>query len=401
MLELRSGLANDLLPEFRRRLRIGLVGGGTDSVIGRTHLMAMRVDGVYELVAGAMSIVPDVAAQSAARELIAADRSYTDYREMAEREARREDGIDVVAIATPPQTHRVIAETFLSHGIDVICEKPLTRDLVEARALGATVARTGRSFCLTHCYTGYPMVREARDAVRRGLIGRVRLVESELSAGDPGVARESPDPSKRHWRFRRQSMGPAALLGEVGSHAFNLSEYITGLRATAVSANMTTFAEGREVFDNAYLTLRYGNGVQGRLWASYVAAGNDHGLWFRIFGEEGSLTWHQEDPEYLWHKPIGGPAVRLSRGYDSSSADSWAATRLRPGHPEGYVLAFANLYAEFAAALIARRLGRPHESYLRNLPGVDDGIAVMAMIDAAQGSHDREGAWQALGGEGV
>jgi predicted dehydrogenase len=360
--------------------------------------MAMRVDGLYDLVAGAMSIDSAIAAQSAARELISTDRSYRDFREMAERESLRADGIDVVAIATPPQTHQAIAEVFLNHGMDVICEKPMTRDLAEAQALAKSVAKTGRLFCLTHCYTGYPMVRAARDAIRSGLIGSVRLIETELSAGDPGVAREGPDPSRRHWRFRRDSMGPAALLGEVGSHAFNLASYVTGLRATAVSANMATVAKNREVFDNAYLNLRYEDGAQGRLWASYVAAGNDHGLWFRIFGDEGSLTWHQESPECLWHKPIGGAAVRLARGYDSLSADSLAATRLRPGHPEGYVLAFANLYTEFAAALMARRLELSHQPYLRNLPGISDGLAVMAMIDAAQRSQEGNGAWQPIAG---
>lgn len=398
MQELRSGLANDLLPRLGRRLRLGMVGGGADSVIGRTHLMALRVDGLYDLVAGAMSIDPTIAAESAARELISPDRSYYNFREMAERESQRAEGIDVVTIATPPQTHQAIAEAFLTRGIDVICEKPMTRDIAEAQALAKTVAKTGRLFCLTHCYTGYPMVREARAAVRAGLIGHVRLIETELSAGDPGVARENANPERRHWRFRRESMGRAALLGEVGSHAFNLATYITGLRATAVSANMATVAQRREVYDNAYLTLRFEDGAQGRLWASYVAAGNDHGLWFRIFGDEGSLTWHQESPETLWHKPIGGAAVRLSRGYDSLSADSLAATRLRPGHPEGYVLAFANLYAEFAVALTARRLELPHHTYLRNLPGIHDGLAVMAMIDAAERSHDREGAWQQMAG---
>ena len=401
MPELRSGLANDFLPSFGRRLRIGLVGGGADSVIGRTHLLAMRVDGLYELVAGSMSIDATIAAKSAARELIVPERCYRDYREMAEREAKRKDGIDVVAIATPPQTHQSIAETFLRHGIDVICEKPMTRDLAEAKALARTVAATGRLFCLTHCYTGYPMVREARAAVLAGLIGRVRLIESELSAGDPGVAREVADPAKRHWRFRRESMGPAALLGEVGSHAFNLTTFITGLRATAVSAHMATIAQAREVFDNAYLTLRYEKDVQGRLWASYVAAGNDHGLWFRIFGDQGSLTWHQEDAEYLWHKPIGGAAVRLARGYDALSSDSLAGTRLRPGHPEGYVLAFANLYAEFAAALIAKRLSQPYDAYLRLVPGISDGMAVMAMIEAAQRSHDGNAVWADIARDGA
>jgi predicted dehydrogenase len=383
----------DLLPNFGRRVRIGLVGGGADSVIGRTHLMAMRVDGYYELTAGVMSIDPAVAAASARREFIAPDRIYTNYREMAEREARRPDGIDVVAIATPPQTHRDIAETFLRYGIDVICEKPLTRNLDEARSLASAVEETGRLFCLTHCYTGYPMVRQAQAMVRSGLLGKIRLIEGELSAGDPGVAREPANPALRHWRFRRDSMGPAALLGEVGSHAFNLATYLTGMTATAVSANMSTIAPRREVYDNAYLTLRYTDGVQGRIWASYVATGTDQGLWFRIFGDEGSLTWHQEKSAELWHKPLGGPAVCMAPGYDSLAPQSLVASRLRPGHPEGYVLAFANLYTEFAQAIIARKLEQPFEGYLRALPGIQDGFAGMALIEAAGQSHDKQGAW--------
>jgi predicted dehydrogenase len=390
--------SHDLLPQFERRVRLGLVGGGTDSVIGRTHLMAMRVDGFYELTAGAMSIDPDIAARSAAREFIKSDRVYLDYRQMAEREASLPEGIDVVAIATPPQTHRAIAEAFLKRGIDVICEKPMTRDLDEARALARVVAESGRLFCLTHCYTGYPMVRQARAAVQAGLLGRIRLIEGELSAGDPGVAREPVNPAQRHWRFRRESMGPAALLGEVGSHAFNLATYVTGLSATAVSANMSTVAERREVYDNAYLTLRYTGEAQGRIWASYVAAGTDQGLWFRIFGEDGNLTWRQESPAELWHKPLGGPAVCLAPGYDSLSPQSLSASRLRPGHPEGYVLAFANLYTEFAKAVIARRLNLPYQAHLRDLPGINDGIAGMALIEAAQRSHDTGGAWTEIPG---
>jgi predicted dehydrogenase len=390
---------NELLSKFGRRLRIGLVGGGTDSVIGRTHLMAMRVDGLYDLVAGAMSIDPAIAAQSAARQFIATDRSYLDYREMAAREAERADGIDVVAIATPPQTHKAIAEAFLAQQIDVICEKPLTRDLEEAKALAKYVTQLGRLFCVTHCYTGYPMVREAQSMIRSGRLGRVRLIETELSAGDPGVLREGPDPTRRHWRFRPDSMGKAGLLGEVGSHAFNIAGYVTGLSATAVSASLSTVAANRDVYDNAYLTLRYKDGVEGRLWASYVAAGRDHGLWFRIFGEEGNLTWSQEDAEYLWFKPVGGPAVKIARGYDSLSEESLDATRLRPGHPEGYVLAFANIYSEFAAAVMAHRLNLDAGPYLAHLPGVSDGVAVMAMIEAAERSNSKDGAWVALNGD--
>ncbi len=386
----------DLLPRFGRRLRLGLVGGGRDSVIGRTHLVAMRVDGLYDLVAGSMSIDPEIAKASGRAELLAEDRIYTDFSHMAESEAARPDGIDAVVIATPPQLHFEVASAFLARGIDVICEKPMCRDLDEAVRLRDLVARHGRLFCLTHCYTGYPMVREARAMVAGGLLGKIRLIEGELCAGDPGVSVEPEDPSKRHWRFRAASMGKAAILGEVASHAHNVVSYVTGLDVLEVSAEMSTFVPGREVYDNSFVTARFDGEARGRIWGSYVAAGNDHGLSFRIFGEKGGLTWLQEDPEVLWFKPIGQPAVRLARGYDDQSADAVAATRFRPGHPEGYALAFANLYSDFAKAIMAKHLGLPHLPYIDRIPGVEDGVRVMALIDAAVRSQDSNGAWIAV-----
>ena len=191
-------------------------------------------------------------------------------------------------------------------------------------------------------------------------------------------------------------MGKGAILGEVASHAHHIVTYVTGLEVEAVSAELATFVERREVYDNSYVTARFGNGARGRIWGSYVAAGNDHGLWFRIFGERGSLTWVQEDPEVLWFKPIGQPAVRLARGYDDLSEDAREATRFRPGHPEGYALAFANLYSDFAKAVIARKRGMPYQHHLERIPGVADGVKVMALIDAAVRSHDRDGAWTAV-----
>jgi hypothetical protein len=213
------------------------------------------------------------------------------------------------------------------------------------------------------------------------------------------VAREPADPASRHWRFRPNSMGPAALLGEVGSHAFNLATYITGRRAIAVSTDMSTIVERREVYNNAYLTLRYTDGAQGRIWASYVAAGTDQELWFRIFGDKGSLTWHQEKPSELWHKPLGGPAICIAPSYDGLSAQSLMASRLRPGHPEGYVLVFANLYTEFARAVIAQQMGQDHRSYLRDLPGISDDVAGMALIAAAKESQEAAEALLRLGAE--
>jgi len=246
---------------------------------------------------------------------------------------------------------------------------------------------------LTHCYTGYPMVREARALVRAGAIGKVRLIDAEFSIGTPGVALEPEDPAKRHWRFRVDQEGKAGLLGEAGSHAYHMACYITGLTAEEVSAVMATYAPRREVYDNAYITVRFGSGAQGRLWYSYVATGNDHGLTVKIFGETGSLIWWQEEGEVLWHKPMGGPAIRIARGYDGQSAEATSATRVRAGHPEGYLMAFANIYKDFAQAIMARNLSLPYQQYMSVLPTAEDGALGMALIEAAILSNEQGGSW--------
>jgi predicted dehydrogenase len=298
-----------------------------------------------------------------------------------------------VVIATPPRLHFPIAKAFLERGIDVICEKPMTHDIAEARALAQLVKSSGRLFCLTHCYTGYPMVRQARAMVRDGVIGKVRLIEGEFSTGVPGVALEPDDPRKRHWRFRPDEEGKAGLLGEAGSHTYHMATYITGLAAEQVSAVMSTYAARHEVYDNAYLTLRYNEGAQGRLWYSYVAAGNDYGLTLKVYGETGSLIWWQEEGEILWHKPMGAPGIRHARGYDSNTPEAEAITRVRAGHPEGYLLAFAALYRDFAQAILARSLSRPYEQFIAPLPTVEDGLRGMALIAAATLSNEQDSRW--------
>jgi predicted dehydrogenase len=374
-----------VIERLGRRIQLGMVGGGADSIIGETHRIAFRIDGLYELVAGALSIDPAIAAASARAELLDPERSYLDYRTMAEREAQREDGIDAVVIATPPQTHLEIALEFLRHGIHVICEKPMTSTAAEAQQLADAVAASDRLFVLTHCYTGYPMVRQAREMVRAGALGAVRLVEAEFAGGDPGVAREPENPAQRHWRFRAASMGEAAILGEVGSHAHNIAEYVTGRRARRVAARLDTIAARREVYDNAYLTVEYEGGAVGRLWSSYVAVGSEHGLSFRIFGDDASLEWRQEESEVLWHRALGGPATALTRGSDGLASSSLRSTRFRPGHPEGYALAFANLYRDFAMRIAGER----DEDGL--LPTAEDGLATLRLIEAAARSHAAAG----------
>ncbi|MFB9186665.1 Gfo/Idh/MocA family protein [Dactylosporangium sucinum] len=389
----------ELLTRVGRRLRVGLVGGGLDSVIGETHQMALRVDGLFELVAGAMSIDPDVARASARAALIDESRSYRDYREMAQAEAERDDGIDLVVIATPPRTHFEIASTFLAGGINVLCEKPLARTVAEARRLVDAVQRSGLVFALNHCFTGYPVVRHARDAVAAGVIGRVTMVEMDFPSGDVDLAREPADPARRHWRFRPESMGRAGILGELGTHAHHLAEYVTGDRVTTVAATMHTFAAGREVYDNAYLTLGLSGGAVGRIWTSYVAIGNEHGLAFRIYGDEGGLLWRQEDPERLWLQRAGQAPTLLTKGGAGQSAAALGSSRFRPGHPEGYLLAFANIYRDLGLSLLAALAGDDPAPYRRSLPGVRDGLATLHLYEAAERSHDAGGTVEVVGQE--
>ena len=387
---------SDILAKLGRRLRLGMVGGGFDSVIGETHRIAFQADGFYDLVAGAFSIDREVARRTAAALLVGGDRLYDDYREMARREAARADGIDVVVIATPPQIHQEVAVAFLSAGIDVICEKPMTRTVAQAEELAAIVAASGRLFVLTHCYSGFPMVGHARDLVRSGALGRLRMIEAEFAGGAPGVAVEPADPAERHWRFRAASMGPEAILGEVGSHAHHLMGYVSGLRPNRICARMQTFAAGREVYDNAYLAFDYPDGAVGRLWASYVAVGTQHGLSLRIYGETAALEWREEDAEYLRLRPLHGPETVLRSGQDGTSDLVARSARFRPGHPEGYPLAFANLYAEAASALVAMRTGGDPSAFTAHLPTVFDGLEGMRMIAGAAASNREDARWQPL-----
>lgn len=377
-----------LLERFGRRVRLGLVGGGLDSVIGGTHLFALRADGLADVVAGALSIDPQVAEASGRALLLPPERTYSDWHEMLEGEGGRPDGVDAVVVITPPQFHAEVSAAFLAAGIHVLCEKPITATVEDAEILAHAARVSGKLFAVTHCYTGYPMVREARALIRSGALGAVRLIEGQFAGGEPGVLREPADIANRHWRFRRGSMGKASVLGEVGSHAHNIVEYVSGQRVSEVSAQLSTIAARREIYDNAYLTVRFDGGAVGRLWSSFVAAGNEHGLEFRIFGDDGSLHWRQEDPENLWWLRPGQAATRISRGIDETSEASRAATRVRPGHPEGYLMAFANIYRDFLCAVMKTGLGEDPAEDLALLPSAEDGVSTMRLIQAAVTAHD-------------
>ena len=386
---------HESLAKFGRRLRLGMVGGGFDSIIGETHRIAFQADGHYELVAGAFSIDPQVCRDTAKGLFVAEDRSYLDYREMARFEATREDGIDAVVIATPPNLHKDVAIAFLTAGIHVICEKPLTRTVAEAAELADAVKASGKIFVLTHCYAGFPMVRHARDLVAAGALGQIRMVDMEFAGGAAGVAEEPLDPTKRHWRFR-PSGGKEMILGEVGTHAYHMLRYVTGMSPLRVSARMQTFAPRREVYDNAYLQFEFESGAVGRLWSSYMATGTQHGLALRIYGDKAAIEWREEDSEFLRWRPLNGPEMILRSGQDDTSELVSRSARFRPGHPEGYPLAFANIYLETALVIVAAETGGDYSSLLANLPGIMDGVAGMQMIAAAAASNQQEGAWRQI-----
>lgn len=375
-----------------RRLRVGFVGGGLDSVIGQAHLVSLRTDGMADIVAGAFSIDPEISRATGRSLFLDESRIYESWQEMLAAEQHRDDGIDAVVVITPPALHGEISSAFLDAGFHVLCEKPMTATAEQAESLHTDVRKSGLVFAVAHCYTGYPMVREARQLVASGAIGEVAMIEAEHAAGGPDMVREPADKSQRHWRFRASSMGKASVLGEVGTHPHNIAEYVSGRRVTSVSATLKTLAKNREVYDNAYLTVEYEDGAVGRIWSSYVAAGHEHGLRFRVFGDEGSLQWQQEDPEYLWLLRPGEPAQRISRGLACTSPASRAATRIVPGHPEGYLMAFATIYRDFLSAVVLHSLGEDPSPRLRMLPTVDDGRSAMELIKSAVASHSSGGA---------
>ena len=386
-------MQKSLLKKFGRRIRVGFVGGGTDSVIGNTHLAAMRMDGKYELVAGVMSINKKISKLSAEKQLIDKDRIYENYIDMAFKESLRKDKIDVVVILTPPDSHIKIAIEFLKNNIDIICEKPLSTNLKDALKLKKLLNKSNNFFILNHCYTAYPLVREARELIKKNIIGKILLVESELCAGIPDDPKDKNNKSKQHFRFKK-SMGKGIILGEVGSHPLSLVSYITGLKIKKISSYLETISKNRKVFDNGYINIKYNKQAIGRMWVSYIAQGNDHGLSFKIHGEKGALIWFQEEPNKLILKKNNSPVKIFKPAHNSLHEISQLSSRLRPGHPEGLISAFANLYSEFAEAIFAKKLNKDnYRNYLKNLPSINEGIEVLKAIKVSLKSNENNGKW--------
>ncbi|WP_296988990.1 MULTISPECIES: Gfo/Idh/MocA family protein [Thalassospira] len=374
-----------------RRLRLGMVGGGQGAFIGAVHRIAARLDDRYELVAGALSSKPDVAAASAAELFIDSDRSYASFEDMAKQEAAREDGIDVCAIVTPNHLHFPAAMAMLNAGIHVICDKPLCMTVDEAEKIAAKVKETGLLFALTHNYTAYPMVREARQMVADGKLGNIRLVQVEYPQGWMATKVEDTDNKQANWRADPAKAGMGGALGDIGTHAHNLANFVSGMTPCELCADVDAIVEGRKLDDNVQILMRYENGARGMLWASQVAIGHENGLRLRIYGDKGGLEWAQEHPNHMHFRPLDGRPELLTRGGAGIGAEGLHGVRVPPGHPEGYLEGFANLYTDFADQLVAHLTNGKADAAAMLVPGVKEGLEGMKFVEAVVRSG-RDGA---------
>ncbi|MGR3342380.1 MAG: Gfo/Idh/MocA family protein [Paracoccaceae bacterium] len=368
------------------RLRLGMVGGGQGAFIGAVHRIAARIDDRFALVAGCLSSDPDRARVSAAELGLDEDRTYTDFAVMAKSEAARPDGIQAVSIVTPNHVHADAAIAFLEAGIAVICDKPLSTSMSEGQRIADAVKASGTPFVLTHNYTGYPMIRHARHMVQSGELGDLRVIQAEYTQDWLTEALESTGQKQAAWRTDPKATGGAGAIGDIGTHAYNLASFVTGMRADELAADLSSFVDGRRVDDNAHIMLRYKNGARGQLWISQVAPGNENRLCLRVFGSRGGLEWEQESPNTLWFTRFGEPRQMLTRGRDDLSESAKAATRIPGGHPEGYLEAFATIYSDAADMLLGNSSGAL-------LPNISDGLDGMWFIEACLQSSANDGRW--------
>jgi predicted dehydrogenase len=366
--------------QANEKIRLGMVGGGKDAFIGNVHRIASRIDDKYDLVAGVLSSTYQRSLDSGLAVGISEDRIYRGFSEMAQAEATRADGIEAVAIVTPNHLHFAACKAFLENGIHVICDKPVTTTLSEAFELEKIISESGCHFLLTHNYSAYPMIREARRLVAEGELGTIRLVNVEyiqdwLAADSVGKQAE--------WRMDPTRAGAGGCIGDIGTHAYQLGQFVSGLEPEALSADLHSFGEGRVLDDNAHIKLRFKGGARGLIWASQIAIGNENGVKLRIIGDKGGLEFFQEDPNKLWCTKLGEAKTLLTRG----GAGFMGSVRIPAGHPEGFLEGFATLYDDFAQVILGRAASE------NALPGISDGIAGLRFIEAAVQSSQDEGRW--------
>jgi predicted dehydrogenase len=384
---------------LNRKLRMGLVGGGQGAFIGRVHSIAATLDNRAALVAGALSSDPAKAKASAPDYDIAADRAYGSYKEMTEKEAKRPaaERIDFVSVATPNHTHFEIAKTFAEAGFNVVCDKPLTFDLAQAEELAKVVQKTGVVFAVTHNYTGYPLVRQARDMVKSGELGEINAIRAFYIQGWLRTRLETSDQKQAAWRTDPKRSGAAGCFGDIGTHAYNLGRFITGLLPDQVACSLKTFEQGRELDDYGCAVVRYTNGALGTVTASQISHGRENDIWIEIDGTKAALEWHQEEPNKLIVRRNGKPLQLYTRaGGDYLGATASASTRLPSGHPEAFFEAFANIYAAAYDDMMKRANGQKFDSAGSLYPNVADGVDGMNFITQCVSSSKEGGVWKSL-----
>ena len=375
------------------KIRLGIVGGGIGAFVGSIHRIAARLDDRYELLAGALSSEPKRAADSAAELGIDPRRSYASFEEMAKKEGKLKHGIEAVAIVTPNHLHCAVAKAFLEAGIHVICDKPMSSSLEDAEQIEKIVEGSGLIFAITYNYSGYPMVRHAREMVAAGKLGNIRVIQVEYAQDWLATNIEAEGQKQAAWRTDPARAGTGGSIADIGTHAFHLAEFISGLEAKSLLADLDTFVAGRSLDDNANILLHYSNGAKGMLWSSQVASGQENALRIRLFGDKGGLEWAQEDPNYLQYRPLRETRQILTRGGPAVGETAARATRIPAGHPEGFLEGFANLYRDIADMIEAGRTGK---SLTTLVPDVTDGVKGVRFVEKAVSSNAAGSIWQHL-----
>jgi predicted dehydrogenase len=375
------------------RIRLGMVGGGQGAFIGAVHRLAARMDDHYDFVAGALSADADKAVASGRELGLSEERIYSDYKVMAKTEAKRADGIEAVSIVTPNHMHFPVAKAFIEAGIHVICDKPLSLSLKEAKQLEALLKKHPKVvFALTHNYSGYPMIRHAQAMVARGDLGEIRIVQGEYPQDWLTEALEKTGQKQAGWRTDPKRSGAGGSVGDIGTHTYQLATFVSGLKLDELACELTSFVKGRVLDDNVQTMLRFKGGARGAIWASQVAVGHENGLKLRVYGTKGGIEWVQADPNYLWFTPYGQEKRLITRAGAGAGAEAARMTRVPSGHPEGYLEGFANIYSEVAQAIKAARAGKKAAKGVQ-FPGIEDGVAGMAFIEACVKSSRANSKW--------
>jgi predicted dehydrogenase len=376
-----------------RRLRLGMIGGGRGAFIGAVHRMAARLDDRYELVAGVFSSDPQRSRESGAELLLDPQRCYGSVDEMLRAEGARADRIDVTAIVTPNHLHHVAAKKFLEAGCHVICDKPMTTTVADATDLVSTAERARRVLAVTYNYSGYPLIRQAKEMIAAGELGELRIVQVEYAQDWLTTALEAEGQKQATWRTDPRQSGVAGSVGDIGTHAFHLAEFVSGARVSQLAAELSTHVQGRKLDDNAQMLLRFANGARGALWVTQVAPGNENGLRLRIYGARGGLEGSQEEPNHLRYAPYGQAPRVMARGGPGATPLAAGAVRIPSGHPEGYLEAFAQVYRDIADLIAAYDAKTQPPAGALLVPTANDGLRGVQFVHAAVESSRTNAAW--------